>query len=173
MQHEASDELAGRQRHGLEAAWAFDSIVLVAERDANLVGLDQAAVGDGDAVRVAREVGQNLLWSGEWRFGVDVPVGVIERLEERFERRLAGEFGIRAEELQSVLPMCGFQQRQHLATEHLRQYWNRQQIILCAADPPRSVERYPAAGHDHVDMWVMRHRRPPGVQDRGEADFHT
>jgi len=32
MQHEASDELAGRQRHGLEAARAFDSIVLVYSR---------------------------------------------------------------------------------------------------------------------------------------------
>jgi hypothetical protein len=60
MQHEAPDELTGRQRPGLVAGRPFDSIVLVAERDANLVGLDQAAVGDGDAVRVAREVGQNL-----------------------------------------------------------------------------------------------------------------
>ena len=77
-------------------------------------------LGDGDAVRVAREVGQNLLWSGERRLGVDVPVGVIERFEERLERRLVGERGVRAEELQSALRMCCFQQRQHLATEHPR-----------------------------------------------------
>src|SRR3984885_9185839 len=63
MKHEAADELGGRQRHGLVAGRPFDPIVLVAERDASLVGVDQPAVGDGDAVRVAREVGQNLLWS--------------------------------------------------------------------------------------------------------------
>src|SRR3984893_15302403 len=57
MQHEAPDELAGRQRHGLVAARAFDSIVLVAERDANLVGLDQAAVGDGDAPHHRAQMG--------------------------------------------------------------------------------------------------------------------
>ena len=94
MKHEAPDELGGRQRHGLVAARSFDPIVLVAERDANLVGLDQPAIGDGDAVRVARQVGQNLLWSGEWRLGVDVPTGVIERLEERLKRRLLGEWGM-------------------------------------------------------------------------------
>jgi transposase len=56
----------------------------VAERDASLVGLDKPAVGDGNAVRVARKVGQNLLRSGERRLGIDVPVGVIERLETLF-----------------------------------------------------------------------------------------
>src|ERR1700730_3689976 len=85
MQDEAPDELGGRQRHGLVAARAFDSIVLVTERDASLVGLDQPAVGDGEAMGVARKVGQNLLWSGEWRLGVDVPAGVIERFEEGLE----------------------------------------------------------------------------------------
>jgi hypothetical protein len=52
MQHEAPDEPGGRQRHGLVAA---------------------------DAVCVAREVGQDLLWSGERRLGVDVPPGVLGR----------------------------------------------------------------------------------------------
>src|ERR1700722_13608891 len=45
MKHEAADELGGRQRHGLVAGRPFDPIVLVAERDASLVGVDQPAVG--------------------------------------------------------------------------------------------------------------------------------
>jgi hypothetical protein len=69
-------------------------------------------------VRVARQVGQNLLWSGEWTLDVDMPACVIERLKECLKRRLVGEFGVRAEELQLAQPMCCFQQRQHLATEH-------------------------------------------------------
>ena len=75
-------------------------------------------------------VGIVLLWSGERRLGVDVPAGVIERLEERLKRRLVGERGVQAEELQSAPAMCCFQQRQHLATEHPRQYRNGQQIVF-------------------------------------------
>src|ERR1700746_1738130 len=63
---------------------------------------------------VAREVGQNLLWSGERRLGVDVPAGVIERFEEGLECRRVGELGVRTEELQSALRMCCFEQCQHL-----------------------------------------------------------
>src|SRR6516164_2679873 len=110
MKHESPDELGGRQRHGLVAGRPFDSIVLVTERDASLVGLDQPAVGDCDAMGVAREVGENLLWSGERRLGVDMPTNVIERFEEGLECRRVGELGVRTEELQSPLRMCCFEQ---------------------------------------------------------------
>ena len=72
------------------------------------------------------KVGQNLLRSGERRFGIDVPVDVIERFEEGLKRRLVGERGVQAEELQSTLPMCCFQQGQHLAKEQPRKYRNGQ-----------------------------------------------
>ena len=61
---EAPDELGGRQRHGLVASRPFDPIVLVAERDASLVGLDSAGCWRWDAMGVAGEVRENLLSSG-------------------------------------------------------------------------------------------------------------
>src|SRR6516164_10399717 len=74
-------------------------VVLVLECDALVVGADQSARGDGHAVRVASEIGQHLLGSGERALGIDVPLGVIERLEEGLERGLVGEIRVRAEEL--------------------------------------------------------------------------
>jgi hypothetical protein len=38
-----------------------------------LVEIEQAAVGDRDPMRVAREIGQDLVGASEWLFGVDDP----------------------------------------------------------------------------------------------------
>ena len=53
---ETADELARLERHGLVTAGSLDPVVLVFEGDAGLVRRDQAPVGDGDAVSVARQV---------------------------------------------------------------------------------------------------------------------
>ena len=51
----------GRQRHGLVAARPLDPVILPPEGDAGVVGRDQAAIGDGDAVGVARQIGEHGL----------------------------------------------------------------------------------------------------------------
>ena len=48
------------QRHDLVAAGPFDPIILALEGDAVSSADDQAAIGDGDAVGVAREIAQHL-----------------------------------------------------------------------------------------------------------------
>src|SRR5215813_12155621 len=62
VHEEAANELARLQRHGFVPVRAFEAVVLVFERDAVRVGGDQAAVGDGDAMGVAGQVGEHLLW---------------------------------------------------------------------------------------------------------------
>jgi hypothetical protein len=52
VDQEAADELADVERHRRISAGAFDPVILDLERDAPLVDCDQAAVRDGDAVRV-------------------------------------------------------------------------------------------------------------------------
>jgi hypothetical protein len=54
---ETADELGDRKGHRRVAARALDPVVLDLEGDARRIGGDQAAVGDGDAVGVARQVG--------------------------------------------------------------------------------------------------------------------
>ena len=129
VQHEAPDELAGRQRHGLVAVGPCDPIILEGERHAGGVGFDQPFVGDRHPVCVAREVGQDLLGSGEGALGVDVSVGPVERLKPGLERARAGELGVRTEELQAAGLVRGLQHRQHLAAEQLREHRHRQQVV--------------------------------------------
>ena len=68
VDQEAADELVGGERHRLVAARPLDPIVLVFEGDAVLVGGHQPAIGDRDAVGVARQIAQHLLGPGERSF---------------------------------------------------------------------------------------------------------
>jgi len=63
MQEKAPDELARLKRHRLPPAWPIDAIVFPAERDAGVVGCDEAAIGDGDTAGVTGQIGQHLLLS--------------------------------------------------------------------------------------------------------------
>ena len=66
VHQETPDELMRRERHGLVPAGAFDPIVLVGEADAVRVGGDQPAVGYGDTVGIAAQIGKDLLGAAEW-----------------------------------------------------------------------------------------------------------
>jgi hypothetical protein len=72
VQEEPAHELARIERHDLAAA--FLPVVLPEETDGIVCHGDEAAVGDGDAMGVAAEIGQHLLGAAEGRFGVDHPV---------------------------------------------------------------------------------------------------
>ena len=78
MDEEAANELMGCQGHDLVAGASFISIVLPFEGDAVVIARDQAAVGDGDAVGVAAEIGKHRFGSGERALGVDHPIDVVQ-----------------------------------------------------------------------------------------------
>jgi len=61
VEQQAPDELAGRQRHRAKPLPAVAAVVLEAEGDATVIEADQSAARDGDAVGVAREIGEHRL----------------------------------------------------------------------------------------------------------------
>src|ERR1700757_1065525 len=65
VDEEPADELVCGEGHALVSIWALDSVVLPLEGDAVLVGCDQAAIGDGNAVGIAGEIGQHRRGSAE------------------------------------------------------------------------------------------------------------
>jgi hypothetical protein len=65
VQEKAADELGGVEHYGPEPVAAFDSIVLPLEGDARLVERDEARVGDGEPVGVAREIGEHGFRPGD------------------------------------------------------------------------------------------------------------
>src|SRR6195256_1657008 len=74
MDEEAAEELGGREPHDLLPRVAIDAVILVLERDAGAVAGKQAAVGDGDAVGIARQIGQHGLRAAEGVFAVRPPI---------------------------------------------------------------------------------------------------
>ena len=72
VQEEASDELAGGERHGLDLV----AVGVVAPAESHVLGVegDESVVGDGAFVGVAPEVGEDVGGAGERRLGVDDPV---------------------------------------------------------------------------------------------------
>ena len=77
VDEEAADELVGGERHDLVAVAALDAVVLPLEGDAVVVERDQAAVGDGDAVGVARQIGQHRLGPAERALGSRRPIRLL------------------------------------------------------------------------------------------------
>ena len=89
--------------HGLPASGSIDAVILPAERHAAIVGSDQPAVRDGDAVRVAREIAQHGFRSGERLLAIDDPLDPAQRRQEPLECLLVRERREVAEELQAAL----------------------------------------------------------------------
>ena len=71
----SANELAGGKPHDLLAVATIGAIVLPSEGDIGMVEGDQPAVGNGDAVGIARQIGQHGLWSAERALGIDDPFG--------------------------------------------------------------------------------------------------
>src|SRR4051794_28746752 len=72
MDQEPADELVGGQGH--RAVVAVLPVVLPAEADLAVVDGDQPAVRDSDAMGVAPDIGEDLVWAGEGPLGIHHPV---------------------------------------------------------------------------------------------------
>ena len=125
VHQEAADELVGIERHHLVALGTFDAVVLPLEGDAVVIDRDQAAVGDGDAVGVAREIAQHFLGTAEWPFAVDHPFAVAQRRQICGEGLCIGQRSMLAEELQLSGVMSGDELLQEQPAEQARQHAHR------------------------------------------------
>src|ERR1700674_2994471 len=81
MEEEAANELGDRDSHDFALVIAAFPIILPAEGDVGLVEIEQATVGDRDAMRVPREIGQDLPGTGEGLLGIDEPFGCAQGRE--------------------------------------------------------------------------------------------
>src|SRR6516162_6147100 len=65
VDEEAADELTCCERHNFVARLAVATTILVTEGDAGLVEGNQSAIGDGNTVGIARQIGKHRLGSAE------------------------------------------------------------------------------------------------------------
>ena len=155
VQQEAPDELVRVKPHRLPAARAVDAIVLPAERDAGVVGCNEAAVRDGDTVRVTGKIAQHLLGARERRLAVDHPLAVPQRADEALERALVSKPGMGVKERQLAGAVRLHEHRQHLTPEQARQHLDMHEEVAARGDPSRAVEREPSTRRDHMYVRMM------------------
>ena len=93
-----TNELAGRQRHGLAAIVTFDTVIVLFECDALLVGRDQPAVRT--TMRVGGDIRQTASGPAKGRLAWTCHLGVIERLDPALECGMVDELGMIGEELE-------------------------------------------------------------------------
>jgi hypothetical protein len=100
VEEESPQKLDGVEGHG--AMTTVLGVVLVAEAHFAVVDGEQPLVGDGDPVRIAGEVLEDLSWPAEGRLGINDPVlgaqgpeqslpgnGMLELSESSMETKLA------------------------------------------------------------------------------------
>ena len=125
MDKEAADELVGGEQHDLLPRATFDAVILVFESDAVAVAGKQAAVGDGDAVGVARQIGQHGLGAAEGAFAVNRPFASARWRQILCERGAIREVGVRARELQAPGGVGGDELLQKQPAEQTRKHAHR------------------------------------------------
>ena len=117
VDEETADELVDGERHHLGAVTPAGAVVLPLEGHAGVGDADQTAVGDRDAVRVARQIGQHRFGSAERALAVDDPFGSPQRRQICREGSALGEVGVIAKELQAAGVVGGNQLRQEQASK--------------------------------------------------------
>src|ERR1700676_5623815 len=125
MEQEAAYELGDRDSHDFALVIAAFPIVLPAEGDVGLVEIEQASVGDRDAMSVAREIGQDLLGTGEGLFGIDEPFGSAQGRESGGKCPRLGETDEITKELQVTGIECCRQTFEEQAPEHGREHFRK------------------------------------------------
>jgi hypothetical protein len=135
--------------------------VLVVKGQAAVLVTDDALVADGDAMRVAAEIAQDLLGSGHGRFGVD----------DEFLGR-----GATKEEARCVLGQSDetrgesvIESFEELPSKDFRELPHGQEEAWPGRDPARLIETETASRDDAVEVRVIPQLLIPGVENGDEA----
>ena len=152
VEQEPPQELLGGHCH--QPLLALVRIVFPAEGDLAVGKVHDPVVGDGDAMRVAGQIVEDMFGSSEWPFGVDHPVVAKQRPQESMERFLLGEPFQTAGEPQFPCTESAFQTGDELAAKHAAQHLHRQEERDSAGEPSvgdRARDHRPGSRNGHAD----------------------
>src|ERR1035437_4550493 len=137
MEQKTTDEfLCGK---GHRSLLAMVPIILVSEAHLTVFDVQQAMIGDGDAMGVATDVIQHLFWSGEGTLGIDHPFGLPYRFEIASKLAVIAKSLDRGEEVQLARIECLLQMLQKQTAEQERQHAYGQEEARFARNPARSI----------------------------------
>ena len=153
VEQKASEEFVGVERQDLDTAMV--GVVLPAESDAAVAVIDEAIVGQRDAVRVATEILEDLLGAGKGPLGIDDPIDGPELAEETAERVRTGEWRGATRKRQRVAIECALERGEILRAKDGRERPDRKQERGSPGDPLRTVPGQRPAGDETVQMEML------------------
>ena len=162
MQAEPPEKLRTIQCHFLFPCAI--SIILVGKADGILSDVQDAVVGNGNAVGVPGQVLHHLLGPGERFFGVGHPCLRIERFFPAVIR--AAFVGEASWQGQQALFQCETELMHEEGPEHLfhSRYRVKETGIAPFWELPLAIFTQASTGHDAMDMGVQRQVLPPSVK---------
>ena len=168
VQEKAAQEFVGLQRQDLHAVVV--SVVFPTKPDAAVTVLDEPIIRQGDSVRVAPEIAEDLVGTGEGPFGIHDPVDRPQSTEQRREGVAIGQIGRAIGEAQLARSEGPSQGGEILRAKDCRERPHRKEKGRPPGDPARVVRGHGAPGDQTVQMEVLREILAPRVQNRRDAD---
>jgi hypothetical protein len=147
VKQEPTDEFVGTERHRLVTVAI--AIILPAKRNPAVIDIEQAIVGDGDAVRVPCDILEDFFRSSEGWLGVNHPVLFSAGSDVAQEGVAHSKWFQGRKELQvaGIKGLCEIIDKQ--STKQPREHRNGQEEIRPARDPSRPI-RGNAATRNHA-----------------------
>ena len=131
--------------------------VAITESHLAVVEMDDAAVGDGDAVRIASEIAEHLLGTGHRRLAVDHPLS-----SGRLSELATAHHGTDSDR---VVIEGGGKAVQERASEDGREEAHGHEEVWTTGNPSIACSAEATAGDDAVDVGMKRQSLRPGVED--------
>jgi hypothetical protein len=141
MQQEAADKFGGGECHGLDTIALTP--VAVGEADPALTHVEEPVVRDGDAMRIAADIVQDVSRASKGRLGIDDPLFGIE-LIAKLDKALREGHGAGS--------ACPGQRRAALAAKDRAHGPHRQEEAGISLAPALPIGGKCASRNDTVDM---------------------
>ena len=168
MEQKPAQKFLGVDGH--QSLLAAVRIIFPAKRHLTIGNIDNPVIGDGDTMRVAGQIMENMFGSSEWPFGVDDPV-IAQRPEKGMESFLFCQRFQIAREMKLSEAERAFETGDELAPKDTAQHFHRQKEWVTGVNPALMVERETTGWDDAVYMRMRLKILPPGVEHAEETDL--
>ena len=124
-------------------------VVSPLEADFAIGHRNASGVGDGNAVGIARKVGQDLRWAGKGSLSVDDPVGLSCGAQQSSKRRKRLQRSQLAGESKLVFLEGTLESREKLPAKNHTEYFDREKELVSAGNPSPTIWGEPSSW-DHA-----------------------
>jgi len=149
------------------------AIIFPAKLNLVVVDIEEAIVGDGDAVRVSCDVLEDLFRSGEGALRVNHPILLLDRRDVTQEGVARPKGFQRGKELQAsgVEGLPEIIEKQ--STKQTRQHENGQKELTPAENPSCAIRRNAPTRNHAMQMRMVKKSLTPSMKHREESDLRA